>query len=320
MKRHIKNLVTIAALLLLAAPYGFDAFAWSMGGHRVTGIIAARQIAADAPQVAAAIIAIMKEHPSSTAFQARIDEAGTDPLLRLERLFAETAQWPDEVRSGPFRQYHRGEWHTIGIPFIGTGFRPAVEPQIPVENLLWALRENARIAADPGAAAADRAVALCWLFHLVGDLHQPLHAVTLFRDDFPDGDRFGTRFWIVPPNGGETVSLHYFWDSVIQRSQNAAEIEKNAGALRSANPPAALEEMRRLPYRGAESFARWIYDESHALAISAAYRSGGLAGGADKKSPMRLSEEYAAGARAIAARRMALSGYRLAEVLRALFP
>lgn len=297
-----------------------DALAWSMGGHRVTGVMAAREISATAPRVAATITAIMQAHPAAEAFNARADEAGHEPRKRLERLFAEMAQWPDEVRGGPLRDFHRGSWHTIGIPFVTPGFKPAPEPREPAENLEWALQENTRIAADPAAPAHDRAVALCWIFHLVGDLHQPLHAASLFSPEFPDGDFFATRFRVMPPPGNDTVSLHYFWDSAVQRSQNATLVERTATHLRSTHPPESLDDMRDRPYRGPASFGRWIREESHALAISEAYRAGSLARGTANSGATRLSDEYVANARAIAARRMAMAAYRLAEVLRFLFP
>jgi hypothetical protein len=34
-----------------------------------------------------------------------------------------------------------------------------------------------------------KAGALGWLFHLVGDIHQPLHTTQLFTVDYPQGDR-----------------------------------------------------------------------------------------------------------------------------------
>jgi hypothetical protein len=37
--------------------------------------------------------------------------------------------------------------------------------------------------------AERRAVALAWLFHLVGDIHQPLHTTELFSVEYPNGDR-----------------------------------------------------------------------------------------------------------------------------------
>jgi hypothetical protein len=306
--------------VLLSGTTGGNAHAWSMGGHRVTGVMAARELAVTSPQTIAAIVRLIQSHPAAADFNARMRDAGDDPLAQSERLFAEMAQWPDEIRRGPFRDFHRGEWHTIGIPYAVAGYVITTEPKRIDENLLWALRENTRIAADPSADNAARAVALCWVFHLLGDLQQPLHAISLFNAAFPGGDRYGTLFWVRPPAGDEVVSLHYFWDSAVQRSQNMLEVIRTAGQLPGNHPRASLEELRERPYRGIDSFERWAREESHPLAITTAYRDGRLAGATDKVKAPRLSESYAADARALAARRMALAGYRLADVLRALFP
>ena len=316
--RFIPRLILLAALLTGTA--GGNAHAWSMGGHRVTGVMAARELAVTSPPTVAAIIELMQSHPAAADFKTRMRDAGDDPQAQTERLFAEMAQWPDEIRRGPFRDFHRGEWHTVEIPYAVPGYSIAIEVKSSSENLLGVLRENVRIASDTAADPAARAVALCWIFHLVGDLQQPLHAISLFSAAFPGGDRYGTQFWVRPPAGDEIFSLHYFWDSAVQRSQNTLEVTRTAGQLPGTHPRASLEELRERPYRGADSFERWAREESHPLAITTAYRDGRLAGAADKAKAPRLSENYVADARVLAARRMALAGYRLADILRALLP
>jgi hypothetical protein len=310
--------ILLAALVLALS--GAEVLAWSMGGHRVTGVIAARDLAAESPRVAEAVAVIMQAHPAAAEFDARMREAGADRAAQLERLFAEIAQWPDEIRRGPLRHFHRGDWHTIEIPYVVAGHKLAAVAEPAAENMLWALRENTRIAADPAAGPAERAVALCWVFHLVGDMQQPLHAISLFSETFPSGDRYGSLFWVRLPAGDEAVSLHYYWDSAIQRSQNTLDVERTAAHLSAGHPRGALEELRERPYRGANAFERWTREESHRLAVSAGYRDGRLAGAADKQAALRLNDDYAVATRAIAARRMALAGYRLADVLRAIFP
>ena len=41
----------------------------------------------------------------------------------------------------------------------------------------------------------NRAIALCWYLHLMGDVHQPLHCATWFSPEFPgkNGDSGGKR-------------------------------------------------------------------------------------------------------------------------------
>jgi hypothetical protein len=129
------------------------------------------------------------------------------------------------------------------------------------------------------------------------------------------GDRYGAQAWVLQPHGGEAISLHYFWDSAVQRSQSMPEVIKTANQLRETYPHGSLDEMRARPYRGAVSYELWTLEESHRLAISAVYREGRLSGAAVRKNAQRLDEDYVTNARAIAARRMALSGHRLAEVL-----
>jgi S1/P1 Nuclease len=41
-----------------------------------------------------------------------------------------------------------------------------------------------------------KAIALAWLFHLVGDIHQPLHTTQLFIVDYPKGDRGGNEICV----------------------------------------------------------------------------------------------------------------------------
>ena len=307
-------LVRLLVLAVLCAPAA--ALAWSMGGHRVTGVMAARDLAARSPQTITAIETLMQAHPAAAVIALRVDEAGADPRARSERLFAEMAQWPDEVRSGPFRQYHRADWHTIGLPYVLPDF--TAEPRAPnADNLQWALAENLRIAADPSAAAADRAVALCWIFHLLGDLHQPLHTISLFSAVFPEGDRYGSRFFVRPPAGDEAVSLHYFWDSSVIRSQKMADVLPAATHLAQTHPRTTLAEIDLRPFAGSASFKRWIDEESHPLAIAAAYREGRLAGAAERRAAPPLPADYAAGVHALGTRRTALAAYRLADLLQA---
>lgn len=60
------------------------------------------------------------------------------------------------------------------------------EPE-PV-NLLTALAENEDAVKKEGDGER-RAIALAWLFHLLGDIQQPLHAVQIFTADYPQGDQ-----------------------------------------------------------------------------------------------------------------------------------
>lgn len=51
------------------------------------------------------------------------------------------------------------------------------------------------------------------LIHYVGDIHQPLHAVSRYAKDFPTGDRGGNSFKITSKDG--ISNLHALWDSAV---------------------------------------------------------------------------------------------------------
>src|SRR5262245_56580542 len=76
------------------------------------------------------------------------------------------------------------------------------------QNILTAFSEKLDTFRDGRRSDSDRAMALTWLFHLVGDVHQPLHTARLFTTIFPQGDRGGTRFYVRIGEESATISLH----------------------------------------------------------------------------------------------------------------
>jgi S1/P1 Nuclease len=121
--------------------------------------------------------------------------------------------------------------------------------------------------------AERRAIALAWLFHLVGDIHQPLHAVQLFTDDYPKGDRGGNQICIRVTQAGQPMDLHRFWDGVITSSQNLTRLRNEATALRNRQEfqRSQLTELANTKF---ESWAK----ESFEIATKIAYRNGGRIG------------------------------------------
>ena len=79
-----------------------------------------------------------------------------------------------------------------------------------VEALKW----FSTVLADKEAPIMARRVALYYVAHLVGDMHQPLHASRA-------GDRGGVN--IAVSYRGVTTNLHYFWDSNLVDLETGAE-------------------------------------------------------------------------------------------------
>jgi hypothetical protein len=176
--------------------------------------------------------------------------------------------------------------------------------------------------------AAQRALALSWLLHLVGDAHQPLHAVALFNAGrFEFGDRGGNEI-LVPGQG----PLHRVWDALLGDDSESAtsygavsatvERWQRAPELVSLAPPAR----RELDVEG------WL-DEDCTLARSNVYtprvlaevqdfenrRAGAQpAGGArpdDAKPEVVLDAAYQQQAALAAERRAVQAGARLGALL-----
>ena len=207
----------------------------------------------------------------------------------------------------------------INWPFKPDGQPAMVQTREPAAvNILTAMAENQRILAnenDPGR----KAIAIAWLFHLVGDIHQPLHTVQLFTVDYPRGDRGGNEICVQVTKAGQPMDLHRFWDGVITSSSDLTRLRNNATTLRNR------QEFQRsqLTELASTDFESWA-KESYEIATKIAYLNGGLIGAPRNgskdcstviASPV-LPIGYVVNARRIADRRMILAGYRLVDLLK----
>ena len=118
----------------------------------------------------------------------------------------EAANWPDEMRSAPgtFWQKTATPWHYVTLNGI-------VYDHAPSEgDALEALARFRATLQDPNASLADKQLALRFIVHLVGDLHQPLHVGKCC-------DRGGNDVkvkWF-----GRDLNLHAVWDSALVDEQ-----------------------------------------------------------------------------------------------------
>jgi S1/P1 Nuclease len=262
--------------------------------------------------------AVLEKHPwYANQWQARLQDV---PVADRDLvLFMQAARWPDDIRMRD-RQYHRGPWHYINWPFRPVGQPASVQIKEPEPvNILTALAENesgVRGQDDPGR----NAIALAWLFHLVGDIHQPLHTAQLFTVEYPKGDREGgNKICVRVTQAGQPMDLHRFWDGVITSSQNLTRLRNEATVLRNRQE-FQRSQLTELASTGFESWAK----ESFEIATKIAYRNEGQIGsprGGNKDcttveaAPM-LPAGYVVSTSRIADRRMILAGYRLGDLLK----
>jgi S1/P1 Nuclease len=304
-----------AAVLILSLLAG-HAYAWNIPGHMLSGAIAYQLLHHESPQTIEKTKAVLEKHPwYSNQWQARLQDAPfADHSLIL---FMQAARWPDDVRSQD-KQYHRGFWH-----YINWAFKPEGQPasvQIrgaePV-NILTALAENEHIVRKEKDSERG-AIALSWLFHLVGDIHLPLHTAQLFTVDYPNGDRGGGAICMRVTSESQPTNLHRFWDGVIISSSNLTRLRNEATALRNRQE-FQRSQLRELTNGDFESWAK----ESFEIATKFTYLNGrppGTPRSENKDCTTAVDASvlpawYVANARRISDRRMILSGYRLAELL-----
>jgi hypothetical protein len=155
-------------------------------------------------------------------------------------LFMLAARWADDIRTKE-RAHNRGQWHYINWPFRPE--RESVQTKPPEKvNILTGIAENQRIVRQ--AIEPDkRAIALAWLFHLIGDLHQPLHTVQLFTREYPNGDRGGNEVCVRIAPGRAAIDLHRLWDGLITSTNNVGQLSKIATELHAKFSRVALREL-----------------------------------------------------------------------------
>jgi hypothetical protein len=298
------------------------AHAWNATGHEVVAEIAWRNLK---PDVRAKVLAILKDHPH---FAKRLEphDPNSDPVDYALRVFMRAANWPDMVRSGNpgEREYHHSQWHYIDYPIIPEGTDKSLlelpplgeklEAGKPPENILQALQWATERVKNADAPASEKAVALAWIIHLVGDIHQPLHTVGVFSNDYPKGDRGGNLFMIK--YHGNVTNLHSFWDELLGGYMSFKLVDAVADKVVEKYPRASVEKQLEVTRP-----LDWAA-ESSAVARKVVYLDGKLKGVtreasvADKGATTpELPENYDQTARETARLRVALAGYRLADLL-----
>ena len=293
-------MLSIALALVLTAG---NAWAWGPAGHMAIAIIAYQQLPPDIQQ---RCVAILQAHPNIEKWKEK--SAGDSPADAAMYTFAKAATWPDEIRRGNSPYDHPG-WHYIDYPLEPPNY-PFIPGLAPEDNIIFGLSASEKTVRDPAATPEQRAAALSWIIHLVGDIHQPLHAAELVTSTYPlpEGDRGGNKFYVSV--GGNSINLHAFWDRLPGQFYSPPFAANAAGKLERDFPRSALPELAK-----PGGAVQWSL-ESRALAIDKAYLRGKLIGTADPKIlPPPLPPDYLKESKEIADRRLALAGYRLADLL-----
>jgi hypothetical protein len=308
------------------------ALAWNATGHKIIASIAFRQLT---PAEQAKIVAMLKRHPrfiEDFADQMPEEVRGADEATQNEWLFQQAAVWPDMVRSGPpeTRAFNRGEWHYVNLPIYLNDVAQAqldgkltanvaTEPPAGATvdtarmNIVQVIRYARKEVADTQTIRETRALLLAWLFHDVGDIHQPLHSSALYSTKlFHDGDRGGNSI-----KTRQADNLHSLWDHFPGSDDSLRGVRNRVIAT------LADAELARLGDEAATILdeTAWL-NESHVLAKSAAYDDELLTGLRKMEVAGKGVEEVALGEAYLKAggvrsgTRLVQAGYRLGAVLK----
>ena len=194
------RIVFVAISISISFTFSSVALAWGPDGHTTVGILAVNQLQ---PEALRQLENVLK------------------PLTK--QVVAEACSWPDVIRETEELAWS-APLHYVNIPrgkeiyseprdcprHADHVSHPERPPQYCVTE---GIKYYANELADRQATREQRRQAFAWLCHLVGDLHQPLHA------GFAD-DRGGNDFEII--FNRKRINLHGFWDSDL--------INENAGS------------------------------------------------------------------------------------------
>lgn len=189
-----------ASLALAAALCSSPALAWSAHGHSMVGDIATRFLT---PTATLAVADLLR------------DDLAADGKPSGRATLGQVASWPDELRATP-EQRATGVYHYDDVPICGVPDRRLYCPDGKCATA-WFTKQLA-VLKDPSQPRLARNEALKWITHLVGDLHQPLHA-----SDHDDKGGNDVKITFLGKRADDAVegrtpspyNLHTAWDRLI---------------------------------------------------------------------------------------------------------
>jgi hypothetical protein len=204
---------------LLAAP---PSHAWGCKGHQTVAYLAQKRLTPEARQF---VQKLLQENPIDPSLKRYCGNALTD-------LMADASSWPDDVRN----DRKNGPWHYVDIP--RGKHKGALDPFCGAEGCVTrAIEEQRAVLKDKSASASKRAEAMRYIIHFVGDMHQPLHAIT-------NGDNGGNCVAVMylhhepllnalrPEREDYSPNLHQIWDTeILERDMEISSTRRYADEL-----------------------------------------------------------------------------------------
>lgn len=314
---HRKAFTFVLALCIFVCqtiPLG----AWSEGGHNLIAIMAFRLLD---PQDQQTLISILKEHPQfDTEF--KLPEGLTDRAQVDEYIIGRSGYWPDVARK--YKEFDRPTWHyQLGATKVIGNVTPPEDPnELPLDatsetqelHIVQAITLNKKILSSPKQSLQEKAKAICWIAHLVADIHQPCHAGSLYIEGvFPEGDRGANSI-----RTKQSRNMHALWDQLLGRSYDASDIRRRIAEIETEFQ-ASTDEVGVVIKQDFHLTTKWV-SESRALANEFVYTPEVLeyvqAATTNNQTQIEISEEYLKKAGSVAQQQAFFAAARLAHVWR----
>jgi len=294
-KGHVSRRMSLAALACGLLAFPGSSWAWGDEGHEAIGLIADHFLTPGVRQKVAALLAT--------------DGTQLTPNVGI----ASEATWADKFRDSDRRTtkvHYNGthEWHFVDIELTGGNIDTACfgHPALPIgtpasqgppkDCVVDKIEEFLLELKSPATTPEERRLALEFVLHFVGDVHQPLHASD-------DHDRGGNDKR-ASAKGIKANNLHHYWDT---------EFVKRLGATPQLVADSLLAQITvsRVSQWQTGVASDWA-QESYGLAESEAY---GRLPKPTKTGLYKLPDSYVSAATQTTGLQLSKAGVRLAQVL-----
>jgi len=304
-------------LVLSLSLLNIPAFAWDATGHKLTAYIAWQHMT---PEVREKVIQTLRAAPEDAQLSTFYITYGSKSLESAQRdFFMTAATWPDIIRDKDFpvryKKYHNGNWHYSDTFWQWKNGGVVFLPKMEASGLaLQKLTDFDQVLRSGSATEADKALAVVWLTHIIGDIHQPLHMSGRVTDAFQKGDQGGNLFLLTPKGTprAEQKNLHSFWDGIVGIDMPNTKDQCDSAYL----DPIGDSIIKLYPYDKIKGevadgkFDIWA-KESLDLATTEVYKN--------IKWFETPSDKYKQNAFKISEKRIALAGYRIADLFNSVF-
>lgn len=179
-------------VLLIAFPV--KGFCWGAMGHQIVGAIADERMT---PAAKGFVAGIMGIEPAAIA-------AVWADAVRDDARYGHDEHENDRAKKDA-DDFNFSDYHFVEVP---STFTYDTRPNHALKDSFGAITGALKILRDTSGQTkqTEKVIALRYLIHLVGDIHQPLHV----GNDHDIGANFCLAYW---KNGKEPRNLHTLWDT-----------------------------------------------------------------------------------------------------------